>query len=42
MSSTRIFRSVQRLGYGAVAWLGLSVPALAQTAPTRILFVGRL
>jgi hypothetical protein len=40
MSSTRILRSAKWLGYGAVAWLGLGTPALAQTTPTRILFVG--
>jgi hypothetical protein len=40
MNSLLILRSTKRLGYGAAVLLGLGTPALAQTTPTRILFVG--
>ena len=40
MNSFRCLLAAKRLGCGAVALLGLSTPALAQTTPTRILFVG--
>jgi hypothetical protein len=40
MGSFRFLFSAKWLGYGAVALLGLRMPAQAQTTPTRILFVG--